>query len=813
MITKTLARGLRLCILAAFSFQAAFSQTQITGSVGDAAGNPLPAASVLLLKAADSTLVKGQISTVEGTYTFDDIAPGAYRLGVSMLGFADFFSDVFSLDGQTRKKDMARVVLKENAAQLDEVNVVAKRPLFEQKIDRLVVNVATSITSAGSTALEVLQRSPGVLVNRGAGWINMSGKNGVLIMINGKISRLPSSAIIQLLEGMNADNIERIELIHTPPANFDAEGNAGIINIILKKNAGDGFNGSYSLNAGYGMKEKAGANLNFNYRQNKVNFYGDYSWNYDNNPQVFSNYRSVEKDGNILATDGVSDRDPTRTHTQNGRLGLDIQLSPKTVLGALAGWMDRYWKMDAFNTVTLKENGTATGFIHIPNNEINHWRHYLGNLNLEHQFTKDQRLNFDLDYAYYHFTNPSNYTNRYLDADGALLNETQLRVHKTTPMSILASKADFTRQFGEKTTFEAGLKGTVTRFNNDVLVEDLLQDGWTRNPDYSADYSMEEDIAAAYSAVSVKLTEKTDLKAGLRYEYTRSNLGSAEQPDIVDRRYGNWFPSVYLSHKLNKNNTLQFSYSRRINRPNFMQLAPYFIFYDPTTIETGNPKLQPSVVDGLKADYMWKSVQLSLQYSYEDNVIIQGQPEVDPVTNRQVNGAVNYDYAKTAAATLTFPFRPFNWWEMQASATAQWQEYKGLQNGLLSRQSLANWYGFASQSFRLPKQYTIELSGFYFSGGPYGKIVARPAGEVNIGVQKELGGNRGTLRFTVGDVFLTAIWTSVIDDPEQNFYYRGQYRQTERIFRLTYSNKFGSSKVKDARRRATGSEEERRRVN
>lgn len=813
MITKTLATALGLCLMLSFSFQTAFSQTQISGSVGDAAGNPLPAASVLLLKAADSTLVKGRISTVEGTYAFDDVAPGTYRLSVSMLGFADFFSDVFTLDDQTRKKDMATVVLKENTAQLDEVNVVAKRPLFEQKIDRLVVNVATSITSAGATALEVLQRSPGVLVNRGAGLINMSGKNGVLIMINGKISRLPSSAIIQLLEGMNADNIERIELIHTPPANFDAEGNAGIINIILKKNAADGFNGSYSLNAGYGMKEKAGANLNFNYRQNRVNFYGDYSWNYDNNPQVFSNYRSVEKDGNVLVTDGVSDRDPTRTHTQNGRLGLDIQLSPKTVLGALAGWMDRYWKMDAFNTVTQKENGAPTGFIQIPNDEINHWRHYLGNLNLEHQFTKDQRLNLDLDYAYYHFTNPSNYTNRYLDADGALQNESQLRVHKTTPMSILASKADFTRQFGEKTTLEAGLKGTVTRFNNDVLVEDLLLEGWTRNPDYSADYSMEEDIAAAYSAVSVKLNEKTDVKAGLRYEYTRANLGSAEQPDIVDRQYGNLFPSVYVSHKLNKNNTLQFSYSRRINRPNFMQLAPYFIFYDPTTIETGNPKLQPSIVDGVKADYMWKSVQLSLQYSYEDNAIIQGQPEVDPVTNRQVNGAVNYDYAKTAAATLTFPLRPFNWWEMQASATAQWQEYKGFQNGLISKQSLANWYGFASQSLRLPKQYTIELSGFYFSGGPYGKIVARPAGEVNIGIQKELGGNGGTLRFTVSDVFLTAIWTSVIDDPEQNFYYRGQYRQTERIFRLTYSSKFGNGKVKDARRRATGSEEERRRVN
>lgn len=813
MSAKTLATVIRICSLVLFFPFNSPGQTLISGIVADVAGKPLPAASVLLLNGADSTLVKGQLSTMEGSYSFEGVEPGEYRLGVSMLGYTHYFSDVFTLNNQSGEKDLGTTVLEENAQQLDEVSIVAKRPLFEQKIDRLVVNVATSVTSAGSTALEVLQRSPGVLVNRGAGWINMSGKNGVLIMINGKISRLPPSAIIQLLEGMNADNIERIELIHTPPANFDAEGNAGIINIVLKKNVDDGLNGSYSLSAGYGLKEKAGANLNFNYRRNKVNLYGDYSWNYDNNPQIFSNYRSIKKDGTILETDGVSDRDPTRTHTQNARLGFDIQLSPKTVLGLLTGWMDRYWTMNAFNTVKLRENGAPSGFIHIPNDEVNHWSHYLGNINLEHQFNKEQRLNFDLDYAYYYFTNPSNYTNRYLDAGEALLNETQLRVHKTTLMSILAGKADYTRQFGEKATLESGLKGTVTRFNNDVLVEDLMQEGWIRNPDYSADYSMEEDIAAVYSAFTLKLNEKTDMKAGLRYEFTRSNLGSPEQPDIVDREYGNLFPSLFLSRKINKNNTLQFSYSRRINRPNFMQLAPYFIFYDPNTIETGNPQLQPSVVDAVKTDYIWKSVQLSLQYSYEDDVIIQGQPEVDPVTNRQVNGALNYDYSKNAAATITFPVRPFNWWEIQASASAQWQEYKGKQNGKVSKQSRAYWYGFMSQSFRLPKQFTIELSTFYYSGGPYGKTVSRPLGELNAGIQKELGGNLGTLRFNVSDILFSAIWTSTIDDPAENFYYRGQYRQTERIFRLTYSNKFGSNKVKDARRRTTGSEEERRRVN
>ncbi|MEZ4966104.1 MAG: TonB-dependent receptor [Saprospiraceae bacterium] len=788
------------------------AQTRVSGRVTDAGGQNLPAATVLLLNGADSSLVKGMISAADGSYAFENIAPGEYRVGVEMLGYADHFSPVFTLAEADRKKEMDAIALEEDAAMIDQVEVVSKRPLFEQQIDRLVVNVANSVTSAGATALQVLQRSPGVLVNRGANTIGMSGKNGVVIMINGKISRLPAQALIQLLEGMNADNIERIELIHTPPANFDAEGNAGIINIVLKKNADDGFNGGYSVYAGYGFKEKLGANLNFNYRKNAVNVYGDYSWTYDNNPQLFTNYRSFTKDGQVFETSSDSDRDPTRTHTQNARLGMDVQLSPKTVLGGLVGWMDRNWKMDARNDVRMKVDGIETGRIDVPNDEINHGQHLLGNLNLEHKFTTDQRINFDVDYAYYYFENPSNYTNRYLDANGELLEETKLRVGKETPMGILATKADYNRKFGENINLEAGLKATMTRFDNDVRVEDLVQDAWIPNPDFSADYSMEEDIAAAYSAVTLKLNAKTDLKAGLRYEYTRSNLGSVEEPDIVDRKYGNLFPSLFLSHQIDKNNTVQFSYSRRINRPSFRQLAPYFIFYDPTTVETGNPTLQPSITNALKGDYRWKAVQLTLQYSIEDEAIVSWQPDVDTDNNRQVNGALNFDYAKTAAATLSFPLRPANWWEMQTSVTAQWQEYKEKGEGQAIKLEQASWYAFLSQNFQLPKDFSFELSGYYFSSGPYGKLKSRPLGELNIGIQKELG-EHGTLRFNVNDALFTGNWKGVVDDPEQGFRYEGYYRFSERVFRLTYSQKFGSSKVKAARRRSTGSEEERRRAN
>lgn len=812
MKAKALQTALGLLALLFSCLQTALSQTQITGTITDAAGQPLPAATVLLLNAADSSLVKGQIGAADGTYTFEQIAPGEYRLRMSMLGFSDHVSDIFSLKNQSGKKDLGTVILRESIAQLDAVSIIAKKPLFEQQIDRMVVNVANSVTSAGTTALEVLQRSPGITVNRQSNSISMNGKDGVVVMLNGKTSRMPVSAVVQMLDGMSSDNIERIELIHTPPANFDAEGNAGIIHIVLKKNADDGLNGSFSTNAGYGKKEKAGASLNFNWRQRKVNFFGDYSWSYNNNPQLFTNYRSVNSDGVVLETDTKSDRDPTRTHTQNARLGLDYHLNEKTVVGVLGGWMDRYWTMDAVNSVTLSENGATTGFIEIPNYELNHWQHGFGNVNLQHHFTKTQTLNVDVDYARYLNNNPSDYANRFFDPEHNLTDEQMLRVSKKTPIDIWVGKADYTWDIGKDMKLEAGAKAALSKFDNDIRVENLVQNVWTPDPKYTTDYALREEIAAAYTAFSMKIDAKTDVKAGLRYEYTQSNLGTPEQPDIVDRQYGNLFPSLFVSRKINDDNQVNLSYSRRIQRPDFTQMAPFVIFFDPNTFMTGNTALQPAITDAVNASFRFKSWQFSAQYSYE-NGPIAWLPKVNPETNQQLNIPENFDNAHTLSATISFPLHPTEWWEMQNNLTAQWQQTNAVLDGVPVQISQPNWNFNGSQTFRLPKKFTLEFSGYYYPKSLFGIIVSRPFGEFNIGVQKDLPNNHGNLRFSVSDVFFTANWSGTANQPDLNLKWDGLFGFTERVFRLTYSRSFGSNKVKAVRQRGTGSEEERRRVN
>lgn len=805
-----LSRTLLLLALPGAFWQTGLAQTQLSGRVTDAGGQPLPAASVLLLRKADTVLVKGQISDVTGAYRFEDLAPGEYRLGVSMLGYTDYRSEPFELQADKPAKILGVVVLNENAAQLGEVDIVAKKPLFEQKIDRMVVNVANSITNAGGTALEVLQRSPGVMVNRQTRSIALSGKSGVIIMINGKINRMPADAVVQLLEGMSADNIERIELIHTPPANFDAEGNAGIINIILKKTGDEGLNGGYSIHGGYGRRAKYGAGLNFNYRQKKLNLYGNYDLKYDKNLQVFTNYRGVENNGVLSETDTYSDRDPN-LYTQNARLGLDYQLSPKTVLGVMGTFFDRYWDMRAVNDVEYRENGVVTGRLLMPNDEINHWNSWAGNVNLSHQFAPGHTLSADADYVFYKIDNPTNYATQLFGPDNTLLSETAFRIRKETPITLGVGKIDYARNFGKNTQFETGVKATVSRFDNDVKLDRRDQENWTPDPDLTSRFKLREDVAAAYATVSFKAGPKTDLKVGMRYEHTSTNLGSKEQPDVVDRQYGSWFPSVFVSQKLNEKQNLNFAYTRRIMRPAFTQLAPWLIFYDPSTLEGGNPALQPAFSDAFKVDYgFFRNWQLSVEFSVEDQSI-RDVPAIDPVKNTQFNRPENIDNSRVLFASLYFPVHVKSWWEMQNQAFFVYQEANlHIDNQKLRISGPIGGLN-STQSFSLPLHFSIEVSGNYWTPSYWGITKWKGFGLLSCGVQKEFGARWGNLRFGVDDVLLSGNWSGNTNQPEVNLRTASAYRTAERTFKLTWSNKFGNNKLKSERQRATGAADEMRR--
>ncbi|MEO7047964.1 MAG: carboxypeptidase regulatory-like domain-containing protein, partial [Ferruginibacter sp.] len=297
-------------LFAAFYCSNVFSQYSISGKVVDAAAKPLVNANVLLLNPKDSSLVKGTVSNATGTFNFTGIGAGTYLVNTSNTGFKAKYISSVQLSANNTSVNLGSIALEPMETDLATVTLVSKKPMFEQKIDRMVVNVKNSITSAGSTVLDVLQKSPGVVVNKQSGTITMSGKSGVNVMINGKLNYMPADALVQMLNGMDANNVERIELITTPPAKYDAAGNAGYINIVLINSPDKGLNGSFAATLAAFKGSDPSSNINFNYRANKVNIYGSYSFSRLAQKQEFDFGRKITYLGKVTETQTADDRDP-----------------------------------------------------------------------------------------------------------------------------------------------------------------------------------------------------------------------------------------------------------------------------------------------------------------------------------------------------------------------------------------------------------------------------------------------------------------------------------------------------------------------
>jgi len=771
---------------------------------------PVANATVLLLKANDSSLVKGTVTNTSGRYQFQMIPAGNYILSSSYANFGQVFSPAFLLVDKI-ETTVEALQLSQKDNQLKTVVVSAKKPLFEQKIDRMIINVASSLTNAGSTALDVLMRSPGIIVDQQNNTLSMNGKDGVVVMMNGKISRMPVSAVVQMLAGMPSGNIEKIELITTPPANFDAEGNAGFINIVMKTNNQFGTNGSYTLTAGYGKRPVGAASTNFNYRTQKWNLYGDYSFARTGLETVFSFYRKVMQGTKSIETLADTDRDAVRRN-HNGRIGLDIEFTRKTTLGVLFSTFSNLYKMESVNTSLISVNKQLDTTIVIDNDERHPITNYSSNLNLLHQFSGDEKLSVNLDYVYYNDANDVNYVNNYFNATNSFLHAEQTRSFKTTPIRFLVGSADYTKKVNDKIDLELGLKATASDFTNDVRVERQQQNSWKVDQSLTSIHFLKESIYAAYSSLSIS-AGKTAAKLGIRYEYTNSNLESETIKNIVDRHYGNFFPSVFVSHAFTDKQSVNFSYSRRITRPTFNDMAPFVYFVDPNTLFSGNPALQPSTSNSLKADYLLKRLIFSLTFTKEKNPITNFAPRVDPVTNKQTLAAENQKDKQTLALNISLPARVNGWWSMQNNISGLWQKlnaiYKGEPLQIVQKNANLN----STQTFTAPKNYSIELRGNVQSGGLFGIYQLKPIGTMDIGVQKKFADNKNILRFTVNDIFGVPRFKPSVNLPEQNLVVSGNLQFYNRFYRLTFTHNFGNLQLKENRQRKTASEEERQRVN
>jgi outer membrane receptor protein involved in Fe transport len=777
------------------------------GRVVAGSGTPVSFANVQLLAFADSSAVTGTLAQDDGSFRLEVTRRGDYLLYVSLIGYESFMSDGIRFNGQ-EAHDVGIVRLDQSAIEMKELSVEARRELYEQKADRLVINVGNSVTLSGKTALQVLAQSPGVVVNEQSGSISMIGKEGVVVMINGKRSYVPASGLVQVLAGMSADNIESIELITSPPASLDAEGNAGFINIVMKQNPDMGLNGTLAGSAGYGDGEVGSVSATADYRRRKLGIHASYTGLLSGQMQYATAFRRIESVSGIIETPMSTVRDPLmRRH--DIRMAIDYTVNDRTSIGGLMGAYTSKWMLDAMNKMTIETDGALTRRIESVNDEINHWRHVMGSLYVQRDLSERSSLRTDVDYVYYHDDNPTTYLNTTTDVAGGI-SEEEFSTTKLTPIRFFVAKADYESTELDRLLVEGGVKGAFSRFVNDVTYEGLVRDAWVDAAGLVSNSALREDIVAAYGALKFDVTDSVSLQVGLRYEHTTSNLGSDDEDDLVDRSYGNFFPSIAYSHTLSPGRQVDASYTRRITRPSFTDMAPFLYFISPNTFFTGNTALQPAITSTLKFDVTAGDLLASLQYAWEDGTISRFQNRILKDQNVQLIFTQNLRQTRTGTALVAIPVHPTSWWSTQNNVMLTLQEVSGLQDGasVTSRRSSIRLN--STQNFSLPLGLNLETSGYYQSATYFGLMRMGPGWQVDMGLQKSLPRNYGKVTVSVNNLFDTGAWTFTSAALDKSTFAESEWDMWQRYVQLTYSVRFGDGKA--GGRRSTASTDEQSRV-
>ncbi|CAN5617951.1 outer membrane beta-barrel family protein [soil metagenome] len=804
--------GILCGIFLFFAITASFCQGTIQGNVKNEMGQPIAFANILLLNKADSSLIKGIVCDESGKYNLSQITKGSYLISAHMLGFQTFFSSPVSVE--VNNNQIMEFILAEEVSELSEVLVSAQKPLFEQQMGKLVVNVSSSIISSGSTVLEVLSRTPGILVNPQNNSITMNGKEGVMVMLNGKLVRLPLNVVVQMLSGMNADQVSTIEIINNPPARYEAEGNAGLINIISKENLEMGTNGSFSGNFGTSFDkrtlERFGGSMNINHRGRKVSFYLNAAARREHFLALFTNSRTINPNGVEIGSVSEFERD-FMVWTLNGQGGFEITLNANTTIGGQLTGISTKQDQVAFGHTDIIQSNLMNTRINVKDLERNHWWGYGSNLYFTHKFQKGGLMTFDLDYLYYFHNNPHDYRFNYSFYPEQSEEEELLVNDKHTPIHIRVAKSDYQQRLNEKLSMEMGLKGTLSDIANKIEAQRFINNDWSIDPELSQHVLMQENIGAAYLSFDADPDPKTKIQAGLRFEQTYTHLENFTGEPILERNYGNLFPNFSFSREINDDHKIMLSYGRRISRPTYSDLAPFVTFFDPLNLVIGNMELLPSLSHSFQTNFQFKkSYSINFDITQIKN-LIGWDILVFPDKNVQLIQKNNFDNSRNISLSLNAPNNFETWWEGNSSIQAVHQKVHSISQNTPLRRTMKYIHINSSQTFRLGNGFSAEVSGFYISPQLQGLLTQKSYGALNLGFQKELNNNKGSFKLSGEDILWTNRFAFENNNSQIGFESNLAILLTSRLIRLTYSRNFGRSGIKSVKK-AAGSEEERNRV-
>ncbi|MGG9962292.1 TonB-dependent receptor domain-containing protein [Ferruginibacter sp. SUN106] len=818
-----------IAVVASAAVQAQTKPGSISGTITNNENKAVDAATVQLLKATDKSLVKIAVSDKAGNFAFDKLPEGKYLVSITAVGFTKKITSPVEINAANTAIVITDAKLLPQAKGLSEVTVVSNKQFIEQKPDRMVVNVEASPSNAGATALEVLEKSPGVTVDND-GNISLKGKQGVIIMMDGKPTYLSGADLANVLRNLPASALDQIEIMTNPSSKYDASGNSGLINIKTKKNKAKGSNGSIAVgttnslfrkNGTEEMTWKPSVSVNYNYKKNKINFFTNGVYNYREGRGELNIVSRYYRDNKAIdSINNVNTFFRFRNNNYTLKTGLDFTPDKKNSFGiVLNGFLFAGRPHPVTNTTYTTLDGVPFSRLNTENTNKLSWNNFGANFNFRHTFdSAGTELTLDLDYSRYNNTSDQNLSTGFFDgnynktADSMFLNG-----HVPSVIDIYSLKSDFVHTYKNGVRLETGIKSSYVTSDN--LVEYVRKAGTTWVPDARNNHFVyTENVNAAYINVN-KQFKKWNVQTGVRAENTNTKGVQAIDNSSVKRNYVSLFPTAFASYTINEKNSLTASVGRRLQRPNYQDLNPFTFFLDSLSYRQGNPYLTPQFSYNYELTHSYKGkLNTTLNYTTTTDVISQIINRKKGNSGEIIGFLTSDNIAKytNAGIAISAPVKFTKWWNSSLYGNVYRNHYTGtyISNETGKPEVVDLDLAFTSftlnvnNNFTIGKGWSAELSGFYRYKTIEQLSLSYPMGQLSIGLAKNnLLKGKGSLRLNARDPFnfqkyhgLTQYGTVDIDI---------RNRWDNRQYGVNFTYRFGKQQGQSRRRSATEDEQQR----
>jgi hypothetical protein len=776
---------LYILLTIALFYEHSFAQGKIQGKILEKVDVPAPFATVALISARDSSIIKGRVAEDNGTYIFEKVPFGKYKISITHTGFKKKFTDEIQLSDSNMEVIMSEMTLEEDSKILSEVIVKAQKPLIEQAGDRIIVNVENSILSMGNTGLEVLKSLPGVRTAAGGG-LSLRGKNNVMVMVDGKI--ISKEVAPTLLENLQGDNIVKVELITNPSAKYDAQASGGILNIITRKGLAQGLNGNVRLGASQGRHGRVNTGIDFNYRKENINIYGGYDYRYSERFREESDLTDYRQ-----STVGEQRKSQNNSFSTAGlnamKLGLNYAINKKHTIDLLAE--GSFYQYDnridgemSFqrNNIMIDSTLVSVGTPYGNQRLMNYSAAYKGTLD-----SAGKEVSITTSYIDYFGDGRQNFNSQTYTPERKTIGSLyQFRNYTPSSIQVFTAQADYSHPINKTSKIEVGARLSSTNSDNKNIQELLLENVWKSLGNNQTNYL--EKVLAGYLSYS-KDFGNIKSQIGLRTEQSSINLRS-----FVDTTYLNFFPSISFEKRFSDDYILNFSFSRKIDRPAYEDMIPFTIIYDKYTANRGNSKLKPQFSNVFELSASLKSWIIALNHTQISSPITEFM-DINYKARTITTTIINFNDRNSTSLNITIPINVTSWWQSNNNIL-------GIYNTLLLKNYLgsdykANWATAninTVNTFTIGKGLSAEIIAYYQAPETDGLYNISATGSVDLGLKKTFADKNAILQLGLKDIFLTQPYYIGIDYSTVKTY--GYNRSDTRRISINFTYKFGKKTVK-----------------